>query len=551
MLRETVKLYGIIPYKITFWLLSGLAVISSLINVVPFAVLGWMVDAIASSQEKEIDLLDGSYTDTENDVIILGAVFLSASVGAIVIRCVFAALATNFSTKVITEYRQRVFAAIALDYRNIYHELDLGEKIQRTIGDTENLDNAIGYPLTTFFCDVFDIFWITLLLLSVSVLVACTAWLALPLIVWLAWKQSEAQSLYHYTVTEAEGALINQSQRVFSNRVNILSLGGGKREVDYFKSLLAVSRNAKFKLARMMSELFAFEGTGRQLGFSIVTFAALILLSASEVTIGQVVTVLGATTRFYIPVGALARFMPYIRKAVVSINRINDILYKGRLAIEDNKDIRKSFKRLIISEPTIRLSEDRRLTLNARLILEPGQLVVLQGRSGVGKSSLLLALQGVQGTIENGVQLDDGQSPAILEQVVQYVSANSRVLTSSVEDELVYPGAMSATSKDDVSSLLRQFDLEHLLNRRNSMQSISDGERVRLLLARASLSNRPILLIDEPFINLDESSVSKVECVICNILKSGKAILLVTHTMTKTFASITDHIFHVERLKRS
>ena len=63
--------------------------------------------------------------------------------------------------------------------------------------------------------------------------------------------------------------------------------------------------------------------------------------------------------------------------------------------------------------------------------------------------------------------------------------------------------------------------------------NLSEGQRYRLSLARGVLSDRPVLLLDEPFAALDEDSVACVVEAIETERGEGRAILLSTHVMPR------------------
>ena len=141
------------------------------------------------------------------------------------------------------------------------------------------------------------------------------------------------------------------------------------------------------------------------------------------------------------------------------------------------------------------LSLPRRL-FGVSLTIEAGQLVCLVGPNGSGKTSLLHALAGI-GAPAGKVSLD-GVDPRRLGQATKshyltYLPAGRDIGWPMRSGDLVALGGEPRP--------IPELDLEDLMDRR--VDTLSTGERSRILIARALLPRPRLLLLDEPTSNLD------------------------------------------------
>ena len=174
-------------------------------------------------------------------------------------------------------------------------------------------------------------------------------------------------------------------------------------------------------------------------------------------------------------------------------------------------------------------------------VLKAGQLVCLLGSNGVGKSTILRTLAGFQPPL-SGEVLIDGRNLSSLT-LAERSKAVSVVLTERVEvpymkvADLVgmgrspYTGFFGKLTKEDrqiVGEAIEMVGITSLAER--TIDTLSDGERQKALLAKALAQQTPIILLDEPTAFLDfHAKLSTLRLMQKLAHETDKIILMSTH----------------------
>ncbi len=164
--------------------------------------------------------------------------------------------------------------------------------------------------------------------------------------------------------------------------------------------------------------------------------------------------------------------------------------------------------------------------------LRPGELLLLCGRNGSGKSSLLEVLAGLHdgrtGRLSLfGAPIPEGQVPP--RETRQRIglllqNADMQIFGDTVEEDLAL--GLSADDATHAPGLAARLGLPAPATR---VQNLSYGQKRKLCLATALLRRPEILLLDEPQSGLDYPALKEFSEILGNLLHSGTALILATH----------------------
>ncbi|TDE12044.1 ABC transporter ATP-binding protein [Dyadobacter psychrotolerans] len=180
---------------------------------------------------------------------------------------------------------------------------------------------------------------------------------------------------------------------------------------------------------------------------------------------------------------------------------------------------------------------------NLNLTLEAGKMVCLLGPNGAGKSTLMRSLAGLQNVLSGDIRIE-GELLSDLKPS-DLAKKLSLVLTERIEagnltvQEVVtlgrtpytgWLGNLSNYDRERINLALEATGIPEYKLRR--IHQLSDGERQKVMLARALAQDTNIILLDEPTAHLDLPSRVEMMHLLHNLArKSNKAILLSTHEL--------------------
>jgi putative ABC transport system ATP-binding protein len=185
-----------------------------------------------------------------------------------------------------------------------------------------------------------------------------------------------------------------------------------------------------------------------------------------------------------------------------------------------------------------------------------GELAVLIGRSGTGKSTLLNLLSGIDQP-DSGEVIVDGVSLSTLSERERTLFRRDRIgfvfqffnliPTLTVEENLLLPlelkGKVSREQRDAALHLLEEVGLED--RSASYPDQLSGGEQQRVAVARALAHDPLLVLADEPTGNLDlETGLQVLEILDRLTRRAGKTLVMVTHS--PEVVGLADRVFRIE-----
>ncbi len=190
---------------------------------------------------------------------------------------------------------------------------------------------------------------------------------------------------------------------------------------------------------------------------------------------------------------------------------------------------------------------DRPVLRDVDLVVEEGELVVVSGRTGVGKSTLLGVVTGLvprfSGGTLSGDVLVDGRSivqqpPRERAHVVGYVGQDPAAgfVTDSVEEELAYGmeqlGLPSDTMRRRVEETLDLLGIAGLRTR--DLKTLSGGEQQRVAIGSVLTMHPRVLVLDEPTSALDPTAAEEVLATLTRLVHDlGVSVLMAEHRLER------------------
>lgn len=185
---------------------------------------------------------------------------------------------------------------------------------------------------------------------------------------------------------------------------------------------------------------------------------------------------------------------------------------------------------------------------NCNFTLEKGKICAIVGESGSGKSTLFRLISGLERP-NTGEIIINGQ---VMSSDTKVVSPQKRAVGMVFQDFALFPHltvaknisyGMKEVSKESITALLKTIKMENYGNR--YPKELSGGQQQRVALARTLATSPALLLLDEPFSNIDSELKSELRHEIKTIVKDlEKSMLFITHDIFDAL-DIADEIIFI------
>ncbi len=202
------------------------------------------------------------------------------------------------------------------------------------------------------------------------------------------------------------------------------------------------------------------------------------------------------------------------------------------------------------SEELCKYYRKRSVVDGVSIRVEPGEVVGLLGPNGAGKTTTFYMIIGFVRPDGGRVFLGDrniSRFPMYRRAAagIGYLAQEASVFRKmTVEDNIMailqFRGLSRKERRRRLEELLAELDIAHL--RRNKAYSLSGGERRRVEITRALVSEPKFMLLDEPFAGIDPIAVEDIQKIIARLVQRGLGVLITDHNVRETL-SICDRAY--------
>lgn len=340
---------------------------------------------------------------------------------------------------------------------------------------------------------------------------------------------------------------------------------------DSITNILAVKTSGRESYERMLfdqANLQVKAADSRRMRATILRGVATSSIIVLIMTL-LVVFVSGGNAWFGISAGTLVMMFTYTYSLTMQFNRLNQTFQQINRAFGDAHDMTVVLDepRLVADDPdapnlhvtrgaidfddlTFRYAdadEDDLVFQDFSLSIPAGQRIGLVGRSGSGKTTLTTLLLRLA-DIQEGRILVDGQDIAHVAQTslrrqIAYVPQEPLLFHRTIRDNIAY-GRPDATDAEIVEAARKANALEFIERLPQGFDTmtgergvkLSGGQRQRIAIARAILTDAPILVLDEATSALDSESEKLIQDALANLME-GRTSIVIAHRLS-TVASL-------------
>jgi lipopolysaccharide export system ATP-binding protein len=194
------------------------------------------------------------------------------------------------------------------------------------------------------------------------------------------------------------------------------------------------------------------------------------------------------------------------------------------------------------AEGLVKIYKRRRVVDDVDVHLRQGEIVGLLGPNGAGKTTTFYMIVGLIDPVKGRIRLDgeDITRMAMYRRArrgIGYLSQEPSIFRKlTVEENILAILETLRLGKDErrsrLESLLDDLNIKHL--RQNKAYSLSGGERRRLEITRALVTQPKFMMLDEPFAGVDPIAVNDIQTIVAGLRHRGIGVLISDHNVEQT-----------------
>ena len=159
--------------------------------------------------------------------------------------------------------------------------------------------------------------------------------------------------------------------------------------------------------------------------------------------------------------------------------------------------------------------------------IKSGQTFLIKGRNGSGKTSLMRTLGGYIKPHEGEISVDGKNIDISDSEYFQFIGEKNALKNNlSVKNNIIL-WSLLFNASIDINDFLKKFDLTNFINQ--DAETLSDGQKKRLSLSKLFLYQKPIWLLDEPYVFLDEQNIIDLNNKISRFNLEGGIVIITSN----------------------
>ena len=534
------------PYKGRITVLFLCYILTSALNLVwPYLNGTVLYDKVLAKNTEFLSAFGIEDASFLTALLLVVLTMLMARVTLILISIIQGVFAAKIVTGVVRDMKKSIFGNMGKLSISFFRSRQTGSLMTRVMSDADRITGFFidgcpyifinGMMILVSLCMMFSIKWqMTLMVIIIMPFVMLIGLKLRPRI----WTQFGHRH-------RAERAVNSQVNDNLTGARVVKAFGQEQRETTRFNKNNLRLRDAEMSIVGTRNLVSgSYSGIFEILNISVWLIGVYLIMVAHEIELGVMITFVGYIGQLQGPINFFSRVFHWWSDSMNSAQRMFEI-------IDSIPEIRESENPVSLDHPEGRIElknvsfgyeVNRPVLKDLNLDIKAGSMLGIVGRSGAGKTTLVNLISRMYDPQEGQILIDGIDIKELsfksLRRNVAMVSQETYIFMGTVEENIAYANPQS--SHADVIRAAKLASAHEFIMRMpdgydtrigSSGRELSGGEKQRISIARAILSNPKILILDEATASVDTETERDIQKSISYLVK-GRTTISIAHRLS-------------------
>ena len=425
-----------------------------------------------------------------------------------------------------------------------FHEQARGDVLSRATNDVDNISQALNQLLTQLIMSVLMLCGSLAMMLWISPLLAAIALLSVPVSTLITVFMARQSQTYFSAQWASTGELNAHVEEFITGHEVIKAFGQQDTAAAIFgrgnDRLARASARAQF-VSGAVQPLMVFVAN---LNYVAVAVVGALQVAAGVMTIGGIQAFIQFSRLFTQPMGQIGGMLTLMQSCAASAERVFALLDEPEVPREDGVPVRQDSLRgrIDFEDVTFAYTPGVPAASGLSFSVLPGQTVAIVGHTGAGKTTVVNLLMRFYELDSGRITIDGTDISTVpvdsLRSNFAVVMQDVWLFSGTVRENIEYgsPGAdddriLAAAEASHVDHFVRSLPAGYGTVLGDDGDSLSQGQRQLITIARARLADRSVLILDEATSSVDTRTEMQIKLAM-NRLRHGKTSFIIAHRLS-------------------
>ena len=530
------------PYRVLLIFVLSFAILSTVANIAGPKLIGDMTTIIQEDVEKYVAI--GTLTISLDRIFKITYILIGLYISSFIFNLIQGIIIARVTQKISKQLRSDIFNKFETLPLKYYDQTSHGDTLSRMTNDIDLMSQTLNNSISQFTTSITMIIGIIVMLFIIDVWIALMIIVMLPLSVLMIRIIMKHSQKYFRRQQKVLGELNGHIEESYSGQQVLKVYQAESNFLNEFENknnqLYETAWKSQF-LSGLMQPIMRFVGN---LSYVVIAVIGAIFAVNGRISIGNIQSLLMYNRRLNQPIGTVAQSMTQIQSALAASERVFSFLEEEEMTKDNqetviqNKDVKGyvEFKHVKFG-----YEKDKTIIHDFSLKVKPGQKVAIVGPTGAGKTTLVNLVMRFYDIDSGEILIDHINTKKLsrknVHQLFGMVLQDTWLFEGTIKDNLAY-GKKDATDEEIIQAA-KAANVHHFIKSQpygydmvlSEKANISQGQRQLLTIARAMVSDAPMLILDEATSSVDVRTEQLIQDAMDELMKN-RTTFVIAHRLS-------------------